>query len=415
VYEATHIITGDVVAIKVFSDCRAETVHAACAEFVCAMRSAGPSALQYHELAFLNGKPALVMELGEQCLDKWIKGRHFAPSVGCASRARSKASAGRRSSSARASDENDGDDNDDNGSWGSQSTTTASPVQSWGESRAGSIDAPAESAQSEWQLGPQASPTQLDIMNIMLGVLEGLTVMHAAGLAHLDLKPGNVIMTDMSTAKLADFGAACAIDLRTGKLAIGLSTTRGVAVDSLVESMEHKLGVNLNELASSLVPGNAASAALASAAIGAVQAEMLPVKSCPGDLEEVTEDEVRRTLSVESGVPLPPRVSLLPRAPQRPPAASCARQAATSVRAAGGSVRFNTMAQQSRSARDSAGGATAMRPAAASVTGAYGRQPAYSLRDVPMVRLLALCSSASVWANVATHNFADARAGKGVT
>ena len=75
VFEATHIITDNQVAIKVFTDSRSETIHAACAEFVCAMRSASPSALQYFELAFLKGKPALVMELGEQALEDWIKAR----------------------------------------------------------------------------------------------------------------------------------------------------------------------------------------------------------------------------------------------------------------------------------------------------------------------------------------------------
>ena len=73
VFRATNIQTGANVAIKVFSDNKSETIHAACAEFVCAMRSAGASALAYHELAFLRGKPALVMELGERCLDSWIR------------------------------------------------------------------------------------------------------------------------------------------------------------------------------------------------------------------------------------------------------------------------------------------------------------------------------------------------------
>ena len=75
VFQAKHIITDDLVAIKVFTDSRSETIHAACAEFVCAMRSASPSALQYFELAFLKGKPALVMELGQQALEDWIKVR----------------------------------------------------------------------------------------------------------------------------------------------------------------------------------------------------------------------------------------------------------------------------------------------------------------------------------------------------
>lgn len=70
-----HRDTGERVAIKIFGDSRSETIHAACAEFVCAMRSAGSGALPYTEVAFLHGKPALVMELGESSLDAWIKVR----------------------------------------------------------------------------------------------------------------------------------------------------------------------------------------------------------------------------------------------------------------------------------------------------------------------------------------------------
>lgn len=142
-----------------------------------------------------------------------------------------------------------------------------------------------------WRTLTKTGPTQLDIMNIMLGVLEGLMIMHAAGLAHLDLKPGNVILTDAATAKLADFGAACAIDLRTGKLAVGLGPSRGMQVDSLVESMEQKLGVNIKMLGSAYAPGNGMADAVASAALGVVRASVLPVKSCPGEIDANEADD----------------------------------------------------------------------------------------------------------------------------
>ena len=133
------------------------------------------------------------------------------------SRIGSKATATTRAPSPRAS--GTGDDE----SWGSH-TTSASGGGAL-TSRYDSVEEPdAQSSLHDdlWRTLTKAGPTQLDIMNIMLGVLEGLMIMHAAGLAHMDMKPGNVILTDAATAKLADFGAACAIDLRTGRLAIGL-------------------------------------------------------------------------------------------------------------------------------------------------------------------------------------------------
>lgn len=42
--------------------------------------------------------------------------------------------------------------------------------------------------------------------------------MHAAGLAHCDIKPSNIVLTHDGTAKVADFGAACDIDPCTGIL-----------------------------------------------------------------------------------------------------------------------------------------------------------------------------------------------------
>ena len=73
VFRAMHVASDGEVAIKIFTDSRSDTIHAACTEFVCAMRSAGPSALDYKELAFYKGKPALVMELGVQSLDVFIR------------------------------------------------------------------------------------------------------------------------------------------------------------------------------------------------------------------------------------------------------------------------------------------------------------------------------------------------------
>ena len=73
VYKATCILTDEEVAIKVFKDATSAGTHAAATEYLCAMRAAGAYALEYHSVAFMNGKPALVMDLASMSLDKWIK------------------------------------------------------------------------------------------------------------------------------------------------------------------------------------------------------------------------------------------------------------------------------------------------------------------------------------------------------
>lgn len=41
-------------------------------------------------------------------------------------------------------------------------------------------------------------------------ILEGLATLHAAGIVHRDVKPGNLLLTESGELKLADFGLACA-------------------------------------------------------------------------------------------------------------------------------------------------------------------------------------------------------------
>ena len=81
VWAAEHRLTEEVVAIKIFLSTGSEAIHAAATEFVCAMRSSSPHALQYRTLAFIDGKPALVMELAEVALDGWIQVRLPLPLV----------------------------------------------------------------------------------------------------------------------------------------------------------------------------------------------------------------------------------------------------------------------------------------------------------------------------------------------
>lgn len=73
VYKATSVLTDQEVAIKVFKDATSAGTHAAATEYLCAMRAASPNALEYHTVAFMNEKPALVMDLATMSLDVWIK------------------------------------------------------------------------------------------------------------------------------------------------------------------------------------------------------------------------------------------------------------------------------------------------------------------------------------------------------
>lgn len=44
-----------------------------------------------------------------------------------------------------------------------------------------------------------------------MGILEGLTQIHAMHILHLDLKPGNVLLDDHGHAFLSDFGISHAM------------------------------------------------------------------------------------------------------------------------------------------------------------------------------------------------------------
>lgn len=57
-----------------------------------------------------------------------------------------------------------------------------------------------------------------------------MQVMHEAGLAHCDIKPANILMTSDGSAKIADFGAACAINSHTGQLAAETTKNGGCSI-----------------------------------------------------------------------------------------------------------------------------------------------------------------------------------------
>lgn len=54
------------------------------------------------------------------------------------------------------------------------------------------------------------------------GIAEGMLFLHSKGLAHQDLKSGNVLLDDDNhmTPKLCDFGTACKLDHTTAQSAV---------------------------------------------------------------------------------------------------------------------------------------------------------------------------------------------------
>ena len=194
----------------------------------------------------------------------------------------------------------------------------------------------------------------MEIMHIMMGILEGLMTMHASGLAHLDLKPGNVILIDATTAKLADFGAACAIDHRSGKLAVGRGPLPENNMETLVITMENKLTATLQARHVPSLSEAMESDRLTVQDLTSLTAAVTSAQSCPGDS------------SVESN-------DLSGNDP-----ALCNRAKA--------GVRFKSNSFVNVQSAPKA--AVAARGSSMSSAGSavFMREPAYSLRDVPMVR-----------------------------
>jgi serine/threonine protein kinase len=182
-------------------------------------------------------------------------------------------------------------------------------------------------------------------------------VMHAAGLAHLDLKPGNVIMTEDGKAKVADFGATCAIDQHTGKLAVQ-SLRRDQQVDKLVTTLTNSFIATQDSSLGVMADVHDALDTLTAA--DAAHKELTPSRSCPGDLLAET---MANSCRGDSGLEVQ-QLGLVPECmATTPPAMVHFRCSSTT----GGEVDTYPHHQGERG----------MAP--------FSRHPAYSLRDVPMV------------------------------
>jgi len=61
------------------------------------------------------------------------------------------------------------------------------------------------------RLGRDGAMNPADVASIGIAVASALDVVHASGLVHRDIKPGNILLTHDGDAKLSDFGIARAL------------------------------------------------------------------------------------------------------------------------------------------------------------------------------------------------------------
>jgi serine/threonine protein kinase len=78
-------------------------------------------------------------------------------------------------------------------------------------------------------------PTRRQIVELLIGVADGLAAAHAAGILHRDIKPDNILVAKGGYAKLADFGLAKLDDRAAPHAAtqIGVVTQMGVIVGTI--------------------------------------------------------------------------------------------------------------------------------------------------------------------------------------
>src|SRR5438045_6377384 len=78
--------------------------------------------------------------------------------------------------------------------------------------------------------------TWQEIVELLVGVADGIAAAHAAGITHRDIKPANILITKSGYAKLADFGLAKLVEGMPQSAATALtehSTQPGMVVGTI--------------------------------------------------------------------------------------------------------------------------------------------------------------------------------------
>lgn len=86
--------------------------------------------------------------------------------------------------------------------------------------------------------------TEMDVRDVLPGILDALKTVHDAGIWHLDLKPANIMMDKNGCVKLIDFGASKQLNAQKGgaTTSTAISYTNGYAPREQMEQNYEKFG-----------------------------------------------------------------------------------------------------------------------------------------------------------------------------